>query len=113
MEAKYKDYNPIVFDISVKYLPGLDGKTRFFDIGSHVFFKNLYDRPQSPYKFELGNVLNDGVEDDYDDYQFQLNDGLTDYYSMEDRDNVIMIPLQDSHTFPKVGENIAKVQSRD
>lgn len=45
MEAKYKDYNPITFEVSVKYLPNLDGSTRLFDLGSHVFFKNLYDRP--------------------------------------------------------------------
>jgi hypothetical protein len=104
MEAKYKDYNPIEFDVGVKYLPSL---------GSHVFFKNIYDRPQSPYKFELANVLQDGVDDDYDNYEFKLHDGLEDYYDMEDRDNIIMIPLQDSHTFPKVGENVAKVAAID
>jgi hypothetical protein len=113
IEARYKDFNPIIFEVGVKYMSNLDGKKKFFDIGSHVFFKNLKDRPQIPYKFELANILNDGIDDDYDNYDFALNDGLENYYEMEDRDNIISIPLQDSHTFPKVGKNLAKVTSKD
>jgi hypothetical protein len=45
IEAKYKEFNPIIFDVGVKYNTNLDGKKKFFEIGSHVFFKNLYDRP--------------------------------------------------------------------
>jgi len=38
--ATYKDFNPIEFDLLVKYLPNLDGKTKFLDLGTHVFYKN-------------------------------------------------------------------------
>jgi len=43
--ASYKDYLPMQFALSVKYLPSLDGKMRFVDLGTHVFFKNADSRP--------------------------------------------------------------------
>lgn len=40
--ATYKDFNPIEFDLQVKYLPNLDGKTKFLDLGTHIFHKNNF-----------------------------------------------------------------------
>ena len=57
MKATYKDYNPINFDLLVKYNPNLDGKTKFVDLGTHIFFKNLGGRPKGQYEFLLGNVV--------------------------------------------------------
>jgi len=68
VEARYKDYLPVNFDLQVKYYPNLDGKMKFVDLGTHVFYKKVDARPQSPYKFTLANVLDDGVDDDNDDY---------------------------------------------
>jgi len=45
VEAKYKDFKPVVFDLDVKYLPNLDGKIKFVDLGTHVFYKNDKSRP--------------------------------------------------------------------
>lgn len=83
VEAKYKDYHPVVFDLDVKYLPNLDGKVRFVDLGTHAFFKK-WDRPQSPYFFNMANVLDDGRNEDYENYEFVLNDGIQNYYTLED-----------------------------
>lgn len=83
VEAKYKTYKPITFDFLVRYLPNLDGKIRFVDLGTHVFYKGD-QRPSTPYKFFLTNVMNDGVEDDNDNYDFELNDGTKTYYELTD-----------------------------
>lgn len=93
VEAKYKDYLPINFDLQVKYYPNLDGKIKFVDLGTHVFYKKVDARPQSPYKFTLANVLDDGVDDDNDDYVFELNNGRgKDYYELDGQENIIEIP---------------------
>jgi len=84
VRATYKDYVPIEFDLEVKYLPNLDGKTKFVDLGTHIFYKDTTPRPQTPFKFVLADVLDDARDDDIDSYSLALNDGLRDYYTLED-----------------------------
>lgn len=57
VHAVYKDYLPIDFDLNVKYLPNLDGKTKFVDLGTHIFFKANQKRPTDKYQFWLSNVI--------------------------------------------------------
>jgi len=45
VRATYKDFLPIDFDLAVRYLPNLDGRTKFVDLGTHVFFKSAAQRP--------------------------------------------------------------------
>jgi hypothetical protein len=114
VEARYKDYLPVNFDLQVKYYPNLDGKMKFVDLGTHVFYKKVDARPQSPYKFTLANVLDDGVDDDNDDYVFELNNGRgKDYYELDGQENIIEIPSKDSKSVPEVGENEVTIQSAD
>jgi len=80
VHATYKDFIPIDFDLDVRYLPNLDGKTKFVDLGTHIFYKDVNARPKTPYKFMLADVLDDLEDDDIDSYQLVLNDGLKDYY---------------------------------
>ena len=60
VEAKYKEFLPLYFNVNVTYLSNLDGKTKILDLGTHVFYKSSapYMRPKTPYKFELINVIN-------------------------------------------------------
>lgn len=39
MKAVYKDFEPINYALEVKYNSNLDGKTRFIDLGTHIFYK--------------------------------------------------------------------------
>jgi len=57
--------------------------------------------------------MNDGLDDDYDNYQFELSDGQTTYYTMVNQQNEIVIPNLDSHSVPRVGENFVTVRSND
>lgn len=59
VEAKYKEYIPLSFQLKVNYYPNLDGKIKILDLGTHVFYKSTgaYMRPKTPYKFDLINVL--------------------------------------------------------
>ena len=89
VNATYRDFLPLDFDLTVKYLPNLDGKTKFVDLGTHIFYKDPAARPQVPYKFILANVLDNELDDDLDSYQMVLNDGLADYYQLENQENII------------------------
>ena len=83
----------------------------FADLGTHVFYKVNQARPQQFYKFELTNVMGDGIEDDYDDYNIKLADGLGIQYFQEDnQDNAITLS---SLQVPKQGENVVRVSSSD
>ena len=57
IHAVYKDFQPIDFELDVKYLPNLDGRTKFVDLGTHVFFRNSTQRSALPYNFVLSNVI--------------------------------------------------------
>jgi hypothetical protein len=81
VKATYKDFLPIEWDLEVKYLPNLDGFTKFIDLGTHIFYHNSTTRPETPYQFTLSNVI-DSTDDDLDVYDFKLTDGLVDYYEL-------------------------------
>jgi len=110
VKATYKDYLPIEWDLEVKYLPNLDGFTKFIDLGTHIFYRNATVRPSTPYQFTLSNII-DSEDDDLDVYDFKLNDGMVNYYELEDQENVIKIGDGKSDTIPKIGESIAYVDS--
>ena len=40
VEARYKDFLPIIFELEVKYLSNLDGKIKYVDLGTHIFYKS-------------------------------------------------------------------------
>lgn len=79
VQATYKDFLPLEWDLNVKYLPNLDGYTKFIDLGTHVFTRNETLRPNIPYQFTFSNVI-DSADDDLDIYNFKLNDGMIDYF---------------------------------
>ena len=64
IHATYKDFLPIDFDLNVKYLPNLDGKTKFVDLGTHIFVKSSTKRSKDKYQFWLSNVIDNRVSDD-------------------------------------------------
>jgi len=57
--------------------------------------------------------MDDGRNEDYDNYQFVLNDGVKDYYQLDDQESEIQIPVEDSKDVPRLGENIATVSAND
>ena len=112
VKATYKDSMPIEWDLNVNYLPNLDGVTRFVDLGTHIFYGNSTQRPAVPYKFALSNVI-DSQDDDLDVYDLTLNNGMTDYFEVDEQENIITISDTKSSTVPKLGESIAYVTSDD
>mgnify|MGYP007134745086 FL=1 len=49
VHATYKDYLPLEWDLNVKYLPNLDGFTKFVDLGTHIFYNTSTVRPTAPF----------------------------------------------------------------
>jgi hypothetical protein len=86
VKASYKDFTPITYSLNVKYLPNLDGKTKFIDLGTHIFYKNSSSnlRPSTKYQFLLNNVIDHLEDDDRDDYDVSISDGLKSYFRLED-----------------------------
>ena len=86
MHASYKDYVPIDFDLNVKYLPNLDGKAKFVDLGTHIFYKTTTARPKNKYQFWFSNVLDTHVSDDQDNYEVGISRGIErkPYYKLND-----------------------------
>ena len=39
VRATYKNFDPITYALDVKYNSNLDGKTRYIDLGTHIFYK--------------------------------------------------------------------------
>jgi len=74
VKATYKDYLPLEFVLNVRYLPNLDGKTKFVDLGTHIFYKTSTQRPARNFKFMLHGVTDEKVDDDIDTYTFALED---------------------------------------
>lgn len=50
------------------------------DLGTHIFFKKEQDKTQKQYRFLLSNVLDDGQDDDYSNYNLKLSDGMMQPY---------------------------------
>jgi hypothetical protein len=107
IHAAYKDYLPFEFEIDVKYLPNLDGRTKFIDLGTHIFYRNSTMRSPLPYNFVMSNVI-DSQDDDIDSYQFELKNGLSTYYSLQNQENHIKL---DTPAVPILGESIVKVST--
>jgi len=74
------------FDLNVKYLPNLDGKSKFVDLGTHIFFKKETTRPKDKYQFWLSNVVHTHVSDDQDNYEISISQGINKkpYYKLTD-----------------------------
>lgn len=71
VHATFKDFDPINYVLEVKYNSNLDGKTRFVDLGTHIFYKKSQIAADSVnlrgFNFTLNNVI-DTVDDDVDTY---------------------------------------------
>lgn len=80
--ATYKDFEPIKFSLKVDYLANLDGKSKFVDLGTHIFVKE-------PVKTTNGTALarqnltlrfvesvDDDLDEDQNDFNVKLSDGL-------------------------------------
>jgi hypothetical protein len=97
--------------LNVKYLPNLDGKTKFVDLGTHIFYKANTARPSDKYQFWLSNVVDTKNSDDLDTYQVSLSQGLLKkpYYKLKDQENYIDIEGLEAKDTPKIGENVVSV----
>ena len=109
VHATYKDFNPINFELNVKYLPNLDGRTKFVDLGTHIFIRSTTKMINQPYNFVLSNVI-DSQDDDIDSYQLQLSNGLETYYALENQENQIKV---DNPNVPILGESIVKASTEE
>ena len=99
----------------MKYNANLDGKTRFVDLGTHIFYKkaqlvggaiNLHG-----FNFTLNNVI-DTVDDDVDTYQLTVDDGYTEYIRLRDQENNISMAAPEvlKRGFgSKSGEKVARI----
>lgn len=74
VKASYKDYIPLEFIQKVQFLSSLDGKTKFVDLGTHVFYKTKAQRPSQNFKFTVHGVTDNKVDDDLSDYTLILKD---------------------------------------
>ena len=111
VHATYKDFLPINYALEVKYNSNLDDRTRFIDLGTHIFYKasavangavNL-----KGYNFTLNNVV-DVVDDDVDNYNVVVDDGLVPYIHLNDQENNISMAAPEvlkQHFEVKPGEN--------
>ena len=81
IHATYKDFKPINFELNVKYLPNLDGRTKLVDLGTHIFYRESTPRPTAPFTFVLSNVI-DSEDDDIDGYQVEINNGTSNYLTL-------------------------------
>lgn len=115
VSAKYKDFDPIRYALEVKYNSNLDGKTRFIDLGTHIFYKKSQVSEANVnlrgYNFTLNNVV-DNIDDDRDDYTLVINDGIKDYITLNDQESNISMATPEvikKRYEIKVGENIARV----
>lgn len=111
VKTTYKDYLPHEFVLDVRYLPNLDGKTKFVDLGTHIMRKTTTQRAGGNFKFNLHGVTDERVDDDLDSYVFNLFGPMgLEYFKLEDQENVVEISDEDSKTNPRIGKNFAKVQ---
>jgi len=112
VHASFKDFNPINFDLKVKYNPDLDGHMKFIDLGTHIFYKNssIAAFNLNDYKFRLSSVLNEeDTDDDQSNYHVIFNDGLSDYFEIGDQSNNIALLSDEFRQQVSPGENIVKV----
>lgn len=115
MHAAFKDYKPIDFVLKVRYNHNLDGKTKFIDLGTHIFYKESALAGMGAFgrsfNFTLNNVI-DSTDDDLDNFKLTVNDGLQDYLTLPDQGNVISMAGADAANASvelKPGENLAAV----
>lgn len=64
-------------------------------------------------KFVLADVLDDDEDDDIDTYKLVLNDGLKDYFKLNNQEDIIELTETVSQEVPKIGGNIATVTEED
>ena len=67
---------PLEFTLKVQYLANLEGKIKFVDLGTHIFYKNKAIKANGPYKFSLHSVSDNLVSDDLSDYSLVVKDSL-------------------------------------
>ena len=111
VNATYKDFIPQQFDLTVKYLPNLDGKTKFVDLGTHIFYRSKTARPKGTYKFTMDDVINDEALDPYDfTLTLKQSTDAKAYYKIEEQEEEITL---DEPGIPRVGENYVSIWDDD
>lgn len=61
--ATYKDFDPLVFDLKVAYTANLDGKSKFVNLGTHVFIKNNENRKEKV-DIHMVDVINNALDEE-------------------------------------------------
>jgi len=74
VKATYRDYVPLDFDLVVKYISNLEGKIKFVDLGTHVFYKNGTQKMLQYMKFTLHSATDTMADDDLDNYELTIKD---------------------------------------
>jgi len=116
VSATYKDFLPLQFAVHVDYIPNLDEKTKFVDLGTHIFYKNTTTRPVDKFDFQLHGVSSESVDDDQSSYSLTLVDESkfhSEYFALEGQENVIDLTDEESLSIPKIGLNTAIVKDED
>lgn len=108
VKASYKDYVAKEYILNVQFLPSLDQKRKYLDLGTHIFYKINAARQAENFKFSLYGVTDNKVDYDLNNFDLKLIDDLgSQYYEELDQDNVI--DIVDKPREPKIGKNIAHV----
>jgi hypothetical protein len=55
------------------------------------------------------NVMDDKVDENYASYLLNLNDGMNNYYTLNDQTSLTTINPSESKQVPRSGENIVTV----
>lgn len=78
--ATFKNYPPITFDQKVRYQQTQDPNVFVIDLGTHVFYPTDVQKPFLPYKFTMFNALNEGIDEDFDDFDFKIRNQMGKTY---------------------------------
>jgi hypothetical protein len=110
VKASYKDYLPLEFILNVKYIPSLDLKSYFVDLGTHVFYKTNAKRSLTNFKFSMHSVTDNKVSDDLSDFTIALRDGmLNNIYQVDEQENVVDVGSE--FNLPRIGLNTVEASS--
>ena len=99
--ATYKDFDPIKFSLKVDYLANLDGRSKYVDLGTHIFIKGGVKTANGTLakhdlNIRLAESVDDGLDDDQDDFVVNLGDGFQQYSQLEDQGNDITVKADGS-----------------
>ena len=90
--ATYKDFEPMNFTLKVDYLANLDGKSKFVDLGTHIFVKEPVKTAngtlaRADLNLRLVESVDDDLDENQDDFNIKFSDGFQEYLSLEEQSN--------------------------